>query len=124
MSKVMVVDGYKNHGLLCRQELEDDGYHVLLCSDFSTAVMLFNSFCPDIVVMEVHVPSRQELRMCLRTMRKDVPLIIYTAQGSVHEKVVEMADDLVIKSSNLGILSGCIRDVLSRDFDRQAMIDA
>lgn len=123
MPKVMIVEGNKNHGLLCRQELEDDGYRVLLCSDFGTAVMLFGSFCPDIVVMEAHVPSRKELQMCLRTMHKDVPIVIYTAWGTVHEKLVEMADDLVIKSSDLSILSGRIQDILSRDSDRPATIE-
>lgn len=114
MPKVMVVDSDKNHGLLCRQELEDNGHNVLLCKDFNIANNLFGSFIPDIIVMEASFPSQNELRKCLKIMNKNVPRIIYTAGGLVNKKVASMADDFIIKTSDLSILTDRIGVILAR----------
>ena len=99
--KVLIVDDDKNICDLLRLYLEKDGYGVILCHDGAEAVVKFNALKPNIVLLDIMLPSMDGWQVC-REIRKtsDVPIIMITAQGETIDKIIGLdlgADDYIVK---------------------------
>mgnify|MGYP003289672383 FL=1 len=101
LGKVLVVDDDKNICELLRLYLEKDGYSVILSHDGEEAVVKFNALKPDIVLLDIMLPSLDGWQVCREIRKKsNVPIIMITAKGETFDKVLGLelgADDYVVK---------------------------
>lgn len=101
LGKVLVVDDDKNICELLRLYLEKDGYSVILSHDGEEAVVKFNALKPDIVLLDIMLPSLDGWQVCREIRKKsNVPIIMITAKGETFDKVLGLelgADDYIVK---------------------------
>ena len=61
MGRVLFADSEPNIRQLCLEELEDEGYEVLVTGRGGEVVRLIDSFKPDVVILEVMLPDMSGL---------------------------------------------------------------
>jgi len=115
---VLVVDDETAVRTLLRRLLTMQDYRVIEAEDGATALKLVQTERPDIVLLDVSLPTQDGLEV-LAEIRKasDVPVILVTARGAESDRVVGLrmgADDYVVKPFSAAELSARIESVLRR----------
>ncbi|MBQ8062619.1 MAG: response regulator transcription factor [Clostridia bacterium] len=116
--KILVVDDDKNICELLGLYLENEGYHVLSVNDGETAVREFQTFSPDLVILDIMLPVMDGWQVC-REVRKvsEKPIIMVTAKGETFDKVLGLelgADDYIVKPFDPKEVVARIKAVLRR----------
>jgi DNA-binding response OmpR family regulator len=101
--------------------LKKEGYEVLTAEDGEEALALIRGEQPDLVVLDVMLPTLDGLTVC-RRVRKDksiahTPIIMLTARGTEADKIDGLesgADDYIVKPFGLGEFLARVRAVLRR----------
>jgi DNA-binding response OmpR family regulator len=105
------------------------GHEVAVARDGDTALKLFETFKPDLVLLDIVLPKIRGTEVC-RTIRQRgdlTPIIMVTAKGHPHDRVAGLdlgADDYVIKPFDLNELAARIRAVLRRAETKQATTES
>lgn len=99
--------------------LTRSGHLVEAVADGQSAVESFTRSPADLVVLDLMLPGIGGFEVCrrLRSMRRDLPLVMLTARGQEHERVQGLqhgADDYVTKPFSLRELELRVRSVLRR----------
>ena len=101
IEKVLIVDDDQNICDLLRIYLEKEGYSVILSYYGQEALVKFNALKPDIVLLDVMLPSLDGWQVCREIRKKsDVPIIMITAKSETFDKVLGLelgADDYIVK---------------------------
>jgi len=81
---ILVVDDYDDGRLLLRRLLESKGFRVEEASDGEEAVEAVRRRCPDLILMDLHMPrmdgltAARKIREC-KELCRDVPMVAVTA---------------------------------------------
>ncbi|HEX5241592.1 MAG TPA: response regulator transcription factor [Candidatus Limnocylindrales bacterium] len=123
MKSVLVVDDEPKIVQLARDYLEHAGFEVLTSADGAAAVRLARTRKPDLIVLDLGLPSMDGLDVT-RALRTDssVPIIVLTARDDELDKVLGLelgADDYMTKPFSPRELVARVRTVLRRT-DRPA----
>jgi DNA-binding response OmpR family regulator len=132
---VLVVDDDPSVLLLCRVNLELDGFRVLEAADGATALELARAQPPDVVLLDLMLPDVDGWQV-LRALKDDpqltaVPVVILTARTDDQDKVRSLtsgAAEYMTKPFSPFALAHVIEDVLASDPEevarrRQAILD-
>lgn len=116
--KILVVDDDYNISELLRLYLEKDGFSVVTCDDGAKAVELHKSEKPNLILLDIMLPSMDGWQVC-REIRKssDVPIIMVTAKGETFDKVLGLelgADDYISKPFDTKEVIARVKAVLRR----------
>ncbi|NLL38576.1 MAG: response regulator transcription factor [Clostridiales bacterium] len=116
--KVLVIEDEVNIAELLRLYLEKDGFQVRIAGDGATGVAEVKVFKPDLVLLDIMLPTMDGWEVC-RAIRKtsNVPIIMLTAKQETFDKVagLEMgADDYITKPFEVKELLARIHAVLRR----------
>ena len=100
--------------------LELEGYTVHAASDGEKALAAFDSFNPDVLILDVMMPTIDGLTVCrrLRARAVEKPILVLTARDQVSDRVTGLdagADDYVIKPFSLDELLARLRALLRRN---------
>ena len=119
---VLIVDDDVNICELQRLYLEKENFQVTVCYDGKKAIELFKERAPDIVILDIMLPSMDGWEVC-REIRKfsAIPIIMLSAKDETFNKVLGLelgADDYMVKPFEPKELIARIRAVLRR-FGRQ-----
>lgn len=113
--KILVVDDEDNIRLLYKEELEDEGYQVILAANAEEAMAKINQEHPDLITLDIKMPGMDGIEF-LRTLKeenKNVPVILCSAYGSYKQDFrVWASDAYVVKSADLGELKLTIKEIL------------
>jgi DNA-binding response OmpR family regulator len=116
--QVLVVDDEPMVRNLLKRLLSLEGYGVLEAEDGQGAIDLVRTSKPDLVLLDVMLPSRDGLDVLAELRRTtDVPVILVTAKGDDADRVVGLkmgADDYVVKPFSAAELSARIESLLRR----------
>ena len=101
LGRVLVVDDDKNICELLRLYLEKEGYGVILANDGEEAVVKINALKPNIILLDIMLPSMDGWQVCREIRKKsNVPIIMVTAKQETFDKVLGLelgADDYIVK---------------------------
>lgn len=116
--KIMVVDDDKNICELLRLYLEKEGYSVILCHDGQEAIAKFNALTPDMILLDIMLPSLDGWQVC-REIRKNskVPIIMLTARGDERDELLGFdlgVDEYISKPFSPKILVARVEAILRR----------
>ncbi|MDO4671105.1 MAG: response regulator YycF [Aerococcus sp.] len=122
MRKILVVDDDKPISDIITFNLEKEDYETATAFDGDEALVVFNEYQPDLVLLDVMLPKRDGLEVC-REIRKtsQVPIIMLTAKGEEIDKVLGLemgADDYMTKPFSNRELSARVKANLRR-YDSQ-----
>jgi DNA-binding response OmpR family regulator len=118
--KILVVDDEPNIVQLVTMYLTRDNYRVNSAGDGQEALELVEIHKPDLVVLDIMLPSMDGFDVCrrLRAEGNNVPIIMVTARDDDIDKIIGLelgADDYLTKPFNPRELVARIRAVLRRD---------
>ena len=118
MEKVLVVEDDAGVSDFLQTELCHDGFEVTLAADGRAALSAFESFSPDIILLDIMLPELSGLEV-LRRIRKtsQVPVILLTARSETYDKVNGLdagADDYLAKPFVIEELLARMRAVMRR----------
>jgi two-component system, OmpR family, response regulator RegX3 len=108
--------------------LRREGFDVAVARDGLDALVAFDKFKPDLVLLDVMLPKMSGIDVCreIRT-RSKVPIIMVTAKGAEIDTVVGLevgADDYVTKPYRLRELVARMRAVLRRAGGEDEAVDS
>lgn len=117
-TKILVVDDDINICEILRLYLVKEGFSVVLALDGKTAVSLFESEAPDLVLLDIMLPEMDGWQVCREIRKKsECPIIMLTAKGEVFDKVLGLelgADDYVVKPFDTKEVVARVKAVLRR----------
>jgi two-component system phosphate regulon response regulator PhoB len=121
--RVLIVDDDEAVRSLLVRYLGLDGYEVDEAADGATALAYMAKELPDLVLLDLSLPSQDGLDVLDRLRRTtDVPVILLTARGGEADRVMGLklgADDYVVKPFSPAELSARITTVLRRSKPRR-----
>ena len=118
MKTILVVDDEPSIVRLARDYLEHAGFAVTSAADGTAALVTARASRPDLVVLDLGLPSLDGLDV-VRALRRasPVPIVILTARGEESDKLVGLelgADDYLTKPFSPKELVARVRAVLRR----------
>ena len=133
MNSILIVENDQGLQQDLRQGLEENGFRVAATQDGSTALDLFHSTSPDVVLVDVDLRSTSfdGFELC-RRLRKvsTVPIVFLTAREEEVDQLVGLAlgaDDYLVKPVSLRLLCARINLALARRDDsatpRRELVD-
>ncbi len=81
MKTILLADDEKNIREFCKQELEDEGYRLILARDGREAIKLVRKEQPDLVILDLCMPRLGGLDAIepIWAIAPEVPIILFTA---------------------------------------------
>jgi DNA-binding response OmpR family regulator len=115
---ILLVDDEDAVQKLLAYPLERDGFHVVSARDGQEALEKFAAVQPDLVVLDIMLPTLDGLEVCKRLRaRSTVPIIMLTARDDELDKVVGLelgADDYITKPFSIREFRSRVRALLRR----------
>ena len=111
--KILVVDDDINIQRLYKEELEDEGYEIVIAETGKMALTLFEKEHPDIVTLDILMPGMDGISV-LRKMKEqqpDIPIIVSTAFDYRDDFAVWASEAYIVKSSDLRELKTKIKEL-------------
>jgi DNA-binding response OmpR family regulator len=114
-ARVLVVDDEPSIRLLCRVNLELDGYEVLEAESLATARETLAEQDVDVVLLDVHLRGERsdELILECHARRPPVPVVVVSGSADVTHERLTAADAILPKPFELGELLGTV-SILAR----------
>jgi len=117
MEKILIVDDEEKIRELIRMNLELAGFSCFEAEDGEYALNLLDEINPDLVLLDIMLPSKNGYELAPSFINKNVPVIFLTAKDSVVDKVKGLklgADDYITKPFESIELVARIEAVLRR----------
>nr|WP_297703695.1 response regulator transcription factor [uncultured Butyrivibrio sp.] len=116
--KILIVDDDNNIAELISLYLVKECFETKICNDGETAINTFDTFNPNLVLLDLMLPGIDGYQVCreIRT-KSQVPIIMLSAKGEVFDKVLGLemgADDYMEKPFDSKELVARVKAVLRR----------
>lgn len=127
MTKILLVEDDAIMRDTLAYNLKREDYEVIQTGDGAQALDLAREHTPDLIVLDVMLPSLDGLSVC-RILRNesDTPIMMVTARDSEVDRIVGLeigADDYIVKPFSLGEFLARVRAVLRRAPSSRAVTD-
>ena len=130
--KILIAEDDRNIRSGLADALELEGYLIAEAADGSAALREFNSFQPDLILLDVMMPGLNGYEVCRQIRRSDslVPIMMLTAKGEEIDKVLGLelgADDYITKPFGVREFLARVRANIRRYLDepsREEVCDA
>jgi len=118
-ARILVVDDEPLNLDLLGQELADLGHTIVQASHGSQALEIIDAFPPDLVILDFQMPGMTGIEVLreIRQRKKDMPVIMLTAYGTIDRAVEAMkagADDFITKPFNPDHLALVVKKTLEQ----------
>ncbi len=117
-AKILIVDDDENICELLRLYLEKDGYTVQIAGDGAVALKEFDSFSPDLMLLDIMMPKIDGYKVLEEIRKKSsIPIIMITARAESFDKLQSFelgTDDYIIKPFDAKEVLARIKAILRR----------
>jgi len=99
--KILIIEDDKDIRNILKDYLTSEGFLVHCCDNGGNALATFNSFNPDIIVLDIMLPEVDGIEIC-RIIRSSslIPIIMLSAKSGDMDKILSLgvgADDYITK---------------------------
>jgi DNA-binding response OmpR family regulator len=117
--KILVVEDDTSLGFVIKDNLEDAGYEVTLCTDGHAGLQSFNKNYYDLCLFDVMLPQKDGISLAQAVRRKNehIPILFVTAKNMAEDKLAGFkagADDYITKPFNIDELLARIEVFIRR----------
>jgi len=114
--KILVVDDDPSIRMLYKEELEDEGYDVVVASSGKQAIELFQQENPDLVTLDILMPDMDGIQVLrkMKEIKPRLPIVMSTAYDYRDDFAVWASEAYVVKSSDTTELKDTIRKLLQK----------
>jgi two-component system alkaline phosphatase synthesis response regulator PhoP len=117
-ARILIIEDEHQIARLVRLYLEEAGFEAQTIHDGAQAIPAFRHDHPDLVILDLNLPSVDGLDICRAIRREsDVPIIILTARTEEADRLIGLelgADDYVVKPFSPREVVARVRAVLRR----------
>ncbi len=119
MSVILIIEDEKDMALGLKDNLEYDGFDVLIAEDGETGLRMTLEAHPDLIILDIMLPRKSGFDVCreLRAQGASTPIIMLTARGQEIDKVLGLelgADDYMTKPFSVRELLARVKAVMRR----------
>ena len=117
MKTILVVDDDEAIRTLLQEELEDEGYKVLIAINARDALKMVEAEPLDLVILDIRMPGMDGLEALPRILgiKEGLPVIMNTAYSQYQDSFMSWAADAyVVKSSDLTELKAKVKELLDQ----------
>lgn len=119
MSKILVIEDEQKLSKFLEQELQYEGYKVMVANDGITGLTVARDNKPDLILVDWMLPGITGLEVCrrLRLTGDKVPIVLLTAKDEISDRVAGLdagADDYIVKPFSIEELLARLRANLRR----------
>lgn len=109
--KLLIVDDDLNVQRLYKEELEEEGYEVIVASSGKSGLEKFEKEKPDLVTLDILMPDIDGISVLrkMKEQRPDVPILMSTAYDYRDDFAVWASEAYIVKSSDLSELKAQIK---------------
>ena len=113
--KLLVVDDDLNIQRLYKEELEEEGYEVVIAATGKEALEMFAKEKFDIVTLDILMPDIDGISLLrkMKEQRPEIPIIMSTAYDYRDDFAVWASEAYIVKSSDLGELKSTIKKLIT-----------
>lgn len=115
--RILVVDDEENIRILYSEELQDEGYDVIVASNAEEADIKIRESNPDLITLDIRMPGTDgiELLRKLRERDKNIPIVMCSAYSDYKQDFRTWASEAyIIKSSDMVELKSTIREIFKK----------
>jgi len=119
--KILIVEDEPDIAQLIRLYLEKEGFSCQHCRDGLTAIQIFETWHPNIMILDLMIPKLDGLEVCARVRRNPGPrdpyILMLTAKGEELDRIIGLstgADDYMVKPFSPRELVARVRALLRR----------
>jgi DNA-binding response OmpR family regulator len=114
--KLLIVDDDTNIQRLYKEELEEEGYNVVIAGTGKEALEMFERENPDIVTLDILMPDIDGISLLrkMKEQRPNIPIIMSTAYDYRDDFAVWASEAYIVKSSDLAELKNTIKKLIDR----------
>ncbi|EKD65800.1 MAG: two component transcriptional regulator [uncultured bacterium (gcode 4)] len=98
--------------------ISGSGFGLSTCENWLEALNIFNSFKPNLVILDINLPGKNWIEICKEIRQiSNIPIIILSARGDEEDKILALelwADDYVSKPFSPRELLARVNSVLKR----------
>ena len=115
--KVLIVDDDPAIRMLYKEELEDEGYNVIIAGSGEEALKLFDEENPDIVTLDILMPGMDGIQVLRHMKEKNpkLPIIMSTAYDYRDDFAVWASEAYIVKSADLTQLKETIKKLVEKE---------
>ncbi len=115
--KILIVDDDQNILRLYKEELEEDGYHVVTASNGREAMEQFEKEAPDLVTLDILLPDIDGIKLLrqMKEKRPRLPVIMSTAYDYRDDFAVWASEAYIVKSADLSELKSTIKKLTEKE---------
>ena len=117
MKTILVVDDDEAIRTLLQEELEDEGYKVMIATNARDALKMVAAEPLDLVILDIRMPGMDGLEALPRILgiKEGLPVIMNTAYSQYQDSFMSWAADAyVVKSSDLTELKEKVKELVNR----------
>ena len=115
--KILVIDDEENIRILYTEELQDEGYDVIVASSAEEANLKIRESNPDLITLDIRMPGTDGIDFLrkLRERDKNIPIVMCSAYSDYKQDFrVWASEAYVIKSSDMVELKSTIREIFKK----------
>ncbi len=115
--RILVVEDEEGLRLLYKEELEAEGYEVLIARNGKEAIRQLEEGKPDLIILDIVMPVMDGMETLGRIVGKErkIPIILNTSYPGYRQDFMSWAADAyVTKSTDLGELKDKVRKLLEK----------
>jgi two-component system response regulator MprA len=125
--RVLVVDDDPPLQRMLKRTLSAEGFEVTIAGDGGAALAAAERFAPDVIVLDVAMPTLDGLAVCRRLRGKGLPtpILMLTARDAVADRVAGLeagADDYLVKPFAVQELVARLRALTRRGRPSEALL--
>ncbi len=125
---ILIVEDEPNLLAILQYNLKQEGYATLTATDGEIGLRMATSMSPDLVILDVMLPSLDGFDVCRHLRRSSrVPILMLTARGEEDDRVKGLnigADDYVTKPFSIPELLARVRNLLRRTSTSQRTLES
>ena len=117
MKTILVVDDDEAIRTLLQEELEEEGYKVLIATNARDALKMVDAEPLDLVILDIRMPGMDGLEALPRILgiKEGLPVIMNTAYSQYQDSFMSWAADAyIVKSSDLTELKEKIKELIQK----------
>ena len=111
---ILLADDERGIRQYCQEELEAEGFRVILAEDGEDALAILEQLVVDLVILDQNMPRCDGLEAAkhIKKMDADLPVILFTADQHFERLANSSIDACVMKTDDLGKLKAEIAELL------------
>ena len=117
MKTILVVDDDEAIRTLLQEELEEEGYKVLIATNARDALKMVAAEPLDLVILDIRMPGMDGLEALPRILgiKEGLPVIMNTAYSQYQDSFMSWAADAyIVKSSDLTELKEKVKELIQK----------